>query len=220
MQYKDGKRLETFARIQQFGAESAADFLPLSIGATQFTEITNVVDLLNQLAADQAGSFGDARFGFVGKDSARENIREDLSDIARTARAMNYQITGISDKFRMPRGNNDQQLLAAARAFFTDAAAYQSEFVAYGLPIDFLQDLQSDINAFEINLGTTGGAIDAQTQATAAIGAAIRRGMIARRILDGVVKNKYRNDVGKLAAWTSAGHIEKTAKKKDNPPAA
>jgi hypothetical protein len=220
MQYKDGKRLETFARIQQFGAESAADFLPLSIGATQFTEITNVVDLLNQLAADQAASFGDARFGFVSKDSTRENIREDLSDIARTARAMNYQIAGISDKFRMPRGNNDQQLLAAARAFFADAAAYQSEFIAYGLPADFLPDLQSDINAFETSLGTTGGAIDAQTQATAAIGAAIRRGMVARRILDGVVKNKYRSDVGKLAAWTSASHIEKPAKKKDNPPAA
>jgi hypothetical protein len=33
--------------------------------------------------------------------------------------------------------------------------------------------------------------------------------MIAKRILDGVVKNKYRSNVGKLAAWLSASHIEK-----------
>jgi hypothetical protein len=42
--------------------------------------------------------------------------------------------------------------------------------------------------------------------------------------LDGVVKNKYRNNVGKLAAWTSASHIEKAPKKKkdepQNPPTA
>ena len=34
----------------------------------------------------------------------------------------------------------------------------------------------------------------------------------------GVVKNKYANDVGKLAAWTSASHVEKAPKKKEPTP--
>lgn len=41
--------------------------------------------------------------------------------------------------------------------------------------------------------------------------------MVARRILDGIVRNVYRNDTGKLAAWISASHIEK-APKTQTPP--
>jgi hypothetical protein len=41
--------------------------------------------------------------------------------------------------------------------------------------------------------------------------------MVARRILDGVVRNVYKNDHGKLAAWTSASHIEKPPKKSEPP---
>jgi hypothetical protein len=41
--------------------------------------------------------------------------------------------------------------------------------------------------------------------------------MVAQRILDGIVKNKYGNNIGKLAAWLSASHIEK-APKKQTPP--
>jgi hypothetical protein len=54
-------------------------------------------------------------------------------------------------------------------------------------------------------------------EATAEIGEAIRRGMVARPILDGVVRNVYRNDVGKTAAWTSASHIEKPPKTTETP---
>ncbi len=36
-------------------------------------------------------------------------------------------------------------------------------------------------------------------------------------ILDGIVKTRYANDPGKLAAWISASHVEKAPKKKDTP---
>ncbi len=52
-------------------------------------------------------------------------------------------------------------------------------------------------------------------ESTAEIGEGVQRGMVARRILDGIVRNVYRNDVGKLAAWTSPSHIEKPPKKKE-----
>lgn len=50
--------------------------------------------------------------------------------------------------------------------------------------------------------------------ATAQIGASVRRSMIALRIAEAVMKNKYADDVGKLAAWLSASHIERAPKKK------
>ncbi|MGQ0543180.1 MAG: hypothetical protein ACT4O9_15255 [Blastocatellia bacterium] len=45
--------------------------------------------------------------------------------------------------------------------------------------------------------------------------AKVRSGMIIVRILDGIVKNRYSGDPGKLAAWVSASHVEKAPKKKE-----
>jgi hypothetical protein len=38
--------------------------------------------------------------------------------------------------------------------------------------------------------------------------------MTARRILDGIVRNVYKQNTGKTAAWTSASHIEKIRRKR------
>lgn len=218
MNDQDRRRFDAFVRIIQFGVESAADFPANSIGKAQFDEIAAVVALLDELAANKAVSFGEARFAFIGKGSARENLRAEMSEIVRTARSMAYKFPGIEAKFRMQRGNNDQQMLAAARAFAVEAAPFNADFIAYGLPPTFIAELQDAIEAFEASLAPAGAAIDAQVAATAEIDSAIRRGMIARRILDGVVKNKYRNNVGKLAAWLSASHIEKAPKKQQGEP--
>lgn len=213
MDDRERRRKEMFVRVKVFMTDNSANFPAGSIGATKTTELSEVIDLLDELSGDQMSGFGEARFSFAGKNTARENLREDLSDIARTARSMNYQFPNIAEKFRMPRGNNDVQLLAAARAFLTEATPHKDDFIAYGMPADFLTDLQTDIEAFEAALGTTGSATDSHVEATAEIDEAIRRGMIVVRILNGVVKNVFRNDAGKLAAWTSASHIEKPPKR-------
>ena len=53
--------------------------------------------------------------------------------------------------------------------------------------------------------------------ATADMSAKVRQGMIKVRILDGIVRNVYANNPGKLAAWLSASHVEKAPKKKTPP---
>lgn len=212
---EERRRLETFIRIRQFGTDNAADFPAGSIGAVRFDEIGTVIGEVEQFAGDQAAGFGDARQGFATKETARENLREEMSDIVQTARSMQYQFDGIEDKFKMPRNRNDQDLLATARAFHTESALYDSDFQAYGLDAKFRQDLQTAIDAFDNSMNPTGSAIDEQVAGTAEIGEAIRRGMIARRILEGVVKNKYRANTGKYAAWISASHIERPPKRKE-----
>ena len=203
------RRVEMFIRVRQFGVDNVADFPAGSIGATQFAAINTAIDEVEQFAGDQAASSGDARQLFVTKDTARENLREDMFEISRTARAMIYQFDGIDAKFRMPRSQSDQNLLAAARGFYDDSEKYDTEFQAYGLSATFRADLLTAIEAFENSIDPTGTAIDDQVAATANIGESIRRGMIARRILEGVAKHKYNSNVGKLAAWLSACHLEK-----------
>src|SRR5206468_117528 len=55
-----------------------------------------------------------------------------------------------------------------------------------------------------------------RTEATAEITDWVLQGMRCRRVLDGIVRIKYKNNPGKRAAWISAAHVEEAPKKKDN----
>ncbi|PYT00382.1 MAG: hypothetical protein DMF63_07365 [Acidobacteria bacterium] len=44
--------------------------------------------------------------------------------------------------------------------------------------------------------------------ATRSVADLVSEGLTAKRILDGIVKNVYADNVGKLAAWLSASHVE------------
>lgn len=154
---------------------------------------------------------------FNSKDTARENLRGMLTDIARTARSMTYKFPDIELKFQLPKNLSDVNMLAAGHAFLTEATPYNNDFIDYEMDKNFLTDLQTLIAEFEAGLGAPGAATDSHVEATAEIGAEIRRGMIAVRTIKGAVMNKYRNDVGKLGAWLSALHIEKVPVVKPHP---
>ena len=69
-------------------------------------------------------------------------------------------------------------------------------------------------DAFEATFSNTAAATADHVAATADASSKVREGMVIVRILDGIVKNRYANDPGKLAAWISASHVEKAPKKK------
>lgn len=208
MNHHEINRYDMFVRARQFGSDNAADFTSPEIAATQFAEINEVIHSLDKLFASQSDDAGTARMEYVNKEIARENLREALSEITRTARSMVYQFPGITDKFRMPRSAGDQNMIAAGWAFAENAVQYQNDFVAYGLPTDFIEDLTADTQAFQDSVNMP-AEINERFAASARIGALIRRGMIAVRILHGVLKNKYCNDPEKLAAWAIASHLRR-----------
>ncbi|MDX6694418.1 MAG: hypothetical protein QOF02_2021 [Blastocatellia bacterium] len=127
---------------------------------------------------------------------------------------------GLEEKFRLPRGNaNDQELLAAARACAADAVPLKAMFIEYGLPADFLEDLNDDIEAFEAAVAAQEAGRRERVTATAAIDEVIERGMQIVRRLDAIVRNVLRDQPAKLAAWESARHVERAPKrKKETPP--
>lgn len=210
-------RYETFLRIKQFGVDNSADFPVNTVGGTKFAQLNTVIGNLETAAANQTGGVNVSKQSATSKDTAREDLRELLVEIARTARSITYEIAGIDEKFRLPVNRNDQNMLSTARSFLTEASAYEDTFIEYEMPRDFITNLQQKIDAFELSSSNINSAIGAKIAATASIGEVIKDGMVIRRILDGVVRNKYRNDAGKLASWTSASHIEKPAKKKEEP---
>lgn len=124
---------------------------------------------------------------------------------------------GLNEKFRLPRGNTDQQLLRAARAFAIDAAPLKTSFIAHELPANFLEDIEADIAAMEEAIGDQSGGIGNRVAAVAAIDDAIERGTVITRKLGRIMKNKYGNNRATIAEWTSASHTERPPRRRREP---
>ncbi len=140
-------------------------------------------------------------------------MREQLERTSRTARTMALTMPGLEDKFRLPRKPKDQELLTTARTFLADANPLKSEFVRRGLPANFLDELEEDINAFEISINQKIQGTEKHVTATAAIDDAIERGLNTVRELDAIIRNTFADDVATLAAWLSASRIERAPKR-------
>ena len=212
MNDRERRRMEAFERVKQFSLDNGTDFPNGSIQKINMTKIITELGLLDIYETQQVSGGGDASQAYEVKDTARENMREQMQDISSTAKVMEYEIDGIADKFRMPYNQTDQNMNATAKSWVDEANPYETNFIAYGLQADFLTLLNDAQAAFDASMTAPTTAIDQRVAATALIAESIRRGMIALRICDGVMRNNYFDQPGKLAAWISASHVERDPK--------
>lgn len=206
------RRFEMFLRVRQFGAERAGSFSTGSLGGEQFAAVSEAVEALNAEATSQASGKSSVQQATASRTDARENLRESMQAITRTARAMALDTPGLENKFRMPRSGSDQALLNTARAFATDATPLKAEFIRHEMTASFLEDLKADIADLERAMGGQNTGRDVQVTATASIDQTVERGMDAVRRLDAIVRNKFRDDQATLAAWAHARHVERAAR--------
>jgi hypothetical protein len=216
MNDSENRKRETIVRVRDFGTGHSSDFAANSLANQIFTQFATALTELDGLAASQAS--GASREGTSTREDAREELRRRMEAISRTARAIAIDTPGLEEKFRVPRGENDQILLAAARAFAADAVPFAAQFVAHELPATFIDDLKASIANLEAAIGKQSGAIGDRVGARAGIAAILDETMIALRKLDPIIRNKYANDPATLAEWTSASHIERAPKRKAQSP--
>jgi hypothetical protein len=217
MNDKEIRNYHRFGRVEGFGQGHAAAFAPGSLGAQTFAMVSAVIVEIDGLAAGEVSAHGDVHQGTDARAQARAALRDDLEAINRTARVMD-DVPGIKDKFRLPRGNNDRELINAARAFLADATPLKAQFIAHELPADFLEDLQADIDAMDSAMRHQATGVGDHVAASAALDDAFSRGNEAVRKLDPIVRNKFANDPAVLAAWTSASHVERAPRRKASEP--
>jgi hypothetical protein len=203
------RRLEMFIRVREFGTAHANAFPANTRGGEVFALLNTIITEMQGHADKQSAGTRATREVTTLKAVARAALREDLEAINRTARALALTTPGLDDKFRLPRNAGDQTWLAAARSFAADADPLKAEFIRRGLPQDFLDDLNSDITAFEESIGSREQKTGERVAATVAIDESIERGMNAVRELDAIVQNIFRDDPATLAHWTSASHTER-----------
>jgi hypothetical protein len=211
------RKYEMFLRVREFGAGRAAEFPPSTFAGELFNVINSVVGELAAHATAQSSGMGAAQESTASKAAARDELRRDLEAMSRTARVMAFAAPGLESKFRMPRSFSDQALLATARAFAADAQTLKTDFTRRGLPEDFLEDLAGDIEEFEQAVARTMQRRGTHVAATAAIDAAIERGVNAARELDVIMRNKFAAAPPALAEWLSASHTQRTPRREPAP---
>ena len=108
----------------------------------------------------------------------------------RTARVIGETKPGFDDRFRMPRGDNDQAMLDLARGIAALVAdpAVKAELISHALPADFVEDLNTDIAAMQAAISDQSeGRADVKS-AGVSIDETDAHGMKTARAMDVVVK--------------------------------
>lgn len=216
---KDTERrtFEMLRRVRGFGAARASSFPATSLGGQKFAALGAAVDEVETHGTTQSSGKGAAQAGTEAKRAARSDLRQKMVAIRETALALEEVIPGVSDNFRVPRGNGDQILISSARAFVAAATPIKNEFIQREMPATFLEDLTAAIELFESAVSERNVNTEKRIAATAAMRVALECGAQLVRELDPVIKNKFRGDSGVLTAWYSASHIERPPKRAGAP---
>jgi hypothetical protein len=209
----------TLKQINQFGIAHGADFLPGSEGTLKLAIVAGAVPKVNTVAAQQVSSEEASTSGTDLKAIFFGHLHDDLIAISRTARTIAQTVPGVAAQFHLPHNLTYGNVPNIARAFATDAAPLQAQFVALELPADFIQHLNDDLDAFEGADDTQQSGDQIRGKSTAGIGQNLKPALDAARALDTIVRNKYANNPAVLAEWTIASHTERAPRPAKKAPA-
>jgi hypothetical protein len=220
MEDRHHRSREMFLRLTDFGI-SHTEIPATTVWPQLTTDMNSVLAELNSHVSSEEVGKGAKLSGTTTRGAGREALHEDIEAIVRTARVIGEDQPGFDDKFRMPRGGNDQQMLDLARGIAAILAdpAVKAEFISHAMPADFVEDLNADIAALQESISDQSEGRAGIKSAGVSIDETIARGMKIARKMDVVVKNFYRNNAAVLAEWETARHVERAPRrKKPTPP--
>jgi hypothetical protein len=209
MNILDIRRYEMLVRVKEFGVAHAEMFPTTSLGGSTFAVVATAVDALKTHLGAQASGRGAARERTASKVAARQFLRDMVEAISRTARAIGVDTPAVDDRFKLPRSQNDQRLIATARGFALDADPLADKFVSHNMPATFLTDLDNAIGAFEKIIVEHATTKENNAAAKQAIETALEAANAAVVRLDAIVTNRLGNDREALVMWRSARHVSR-----------
>ena len=205
---------ERFTRVVAFADAHVADFAAGKPAGAQVEVLRQVLAQLAVLDGSQTASSDAARAATARKAARLESVRADLVGMAKTARALADENPGLALQFKLPDNARDDSLLASARAQLAllksseGGAALVKLFTDYGMPDDFVADLEADIaSADEANVEQDAHG-SGRREDTLGIDAQIEIGIRAVAKLDAFCDNRYRDEAALLGAWKSASHLQ------------
>ncbi|HZR24167.1 MAG TPA: hypothetical protein VFA59_11305 [Vicinamibacterales bacterium] len=209
MRDHDTRRLDTFGRVRDFFADNIAILAKSARGQQLVASLIALIGQLRQFFATQTQGRGEAQNAAKARAEARASLRDRLEAMARTAQILALDHSGLDRKFKVPRGNGEHALLAAAKAFADAAQPLVGEFVKHGMADDFLTGVAADVAAIGQAAHDMSTARDKHVAARASITQATKKGMEILRALNAIVRNQIGKDPVGLAKWRSACHLER-----------
>jgi hypothetical protein len=220
MNERDIKQKERFIRAVAFKDDNLAVISTSEKGLEVFVDIAAAITAIETESANQLkGSTASIKENST-KQTAREHLRTILQMFSRTANIIDYEIPNFSKDFVYPKNRTDQELLTSAKVTVPKATANKQIFIKYGLPAEIIADLEAEINDFEATVPAAASAAGTKVTATSELNEIVKKGTIGMRIADAIIKNLFRDNPSKLAAWAAASHLERAAKRKKEPPKA
>jgi hypothetical protein len=220
MEDRHHRNREMFLRLKDFAA-SHTEIPATTVWPQLLTDLNSVIaELDGHVSSEEVGK-GAKLAGTVTRGAAREALRDDVEAIVRTARVIGETKPGFDDKFRRPRGDNDQALLDLAHGIATLVAdaTVKAEFIRHAMPPDFVEDLNADIAALQEAIGDQSEGRAEIKSAGVSIDETDTHGLRIARAMDVVARNFYSNNAAVLAEWETARHVVRAPRRKKTTPA-
>ena len=198
-----GQRVTTFIDSQP------EDFPEESKAASLCSQLKQEQTKLAELDVVRSSSMSKRKQGTAARQTAHKLLLDLLRRVIDTADVIAIERADVKGMFGRPQRNaSDQTLVADARSIAEKAATLVGLFTENGLHATFVNDLRSYADSLEHSMQIQTEAVGESVRANKEINEGIRRmnGLIER--LDVFVRNKYRDDPAKLAAWESAHRLE------------
>jgi hypothetical protein len=203
------RRADRLARTESYGTANEADFPATSKGGQAIAEIRAALAEIETHDAARASSVNALQLASAGKKDAREELRSLLRAISDTAKTIALDHPELKGGFKFKGATtSDRNLLATARAFLSAGQPIKALFIEYEMPADTFDKLSACITTLEQHTDKGTASRGESVEAGASLESAFRRGEEALERFNIVVRNKYRNDPAKLAAWEAARRLE------------
>ncbi|HEX8464517.1 MAG TPA: hypothetical protein VF627_07850 [Abditibacterium sp.] len=187
-------------------------------------QLKDVVSSFKSASKEPKATGAKTRSYTSAKLAALNALREDLVAIARSAEVISAGNPGFKNTFILPDRRRKNELAQAARQFIKDAEPLKAEFQALEMKENFLEQLQTRLDAYEAAQSGQSSPATERPGATDALSGLVADGSKILNVLDVVVRNKYSEQADVLAAWEEASALEFTPRRKKGsrgtPPAA
>jgi hypothetical protein len=200
-------------RMRGFAVAKADDFPRNTIGGQKFAALIQAAANVELYGNKEVLEKGNGRRLSEEKKALRAVIRRQMKVYRETALSIEPVQPGISESFRIPESHGEKPLIAEARSFVERATPLKPLFLSREMSETFLEDLTDAIDSFQACVDKCNLNRVNRSGTTALLRDALSQVIIARRELDAIVRNKYRDDKESLAMWETASHLERAPKK-------
>lgn len=215
MNSPQARQLNRLRKVKDFGL-SHIDIFPLgSYGGQLFAEISTLIEDIPKQAIAQTNNKNAKRQNQSSKTTLRKNLKANLEDMRRTARAIALDGVGNANQFVIPKSLTDESLLETARSFINNAIPLQNNFIQHAMPGDFINSLQNQVNDFEKHLSLINQTKEARMTASGTLNSLIKKSAEIFLKLDATVRNTLKHNDTLLNNWLTISRLE-TPPRKNN----